>query len=97
MKPQPNQSAWKTGKRSRDPAGYTRLVVEDWINRAETLPYLNFIPVDNRTAVRSITLPGTLHRDPADRIIIASALALEVSIVTRAEKIKRYRHVKTVW
>lgn len=71
--------------------------VEDWIDRAEALPYLNFIPVDNRIAVRSITLPGTLHNDPADRIIIASALTLGVSIVTRDEKIERYRHVKTVW
>lgn len=71
--------------------------VEDWIDGAEALPYLNFVPVDNRIAVRSITLPGALHNDPADRIVIASALTLGVSIVTRDEKIRRYRHVKTVW
>lgn len=71
--------------------------VEDWIARSEALPFLNFIPVDNRIAVRSTTLPGTLHSDPADRIIIAAALTLGAPIVTKDEKIKRYRHVKTVW
>ena len=71
--------------------------VEDWIARSEALPFLSFIPVDNRIAVRSTSLPGTLHSDPADRIIIASALTLGTSIVTKDEKIKRYRHVKTVW
>ncbi len=71
--------------------------VEDWIIRSEALPFLNFIPVDNGIAVRSTTLPGTLHSDPADRIIIASALTLGVAIVTKDEKIKRYRHVETVW
>ncbi len=71
--------------------------VEDWTARSEALPFLNFIPVDNRIAVRSTTLPGTIHSDPADRIIIASALTLGTSIVTKDEKIKRYRHVRTIW
>lgn len=48
------------------------MTVEDWIARSEALPFFNFMPVDNRIAVRSTTLPGTLHSDPADRIIIAS-------------------------
>ncbi len=73
------------------------MAVEDWIVRSEALPFLNFIPVDNRIAVRSITLPGTLHSDPADRIIIASGRTLGASIVTKDEKIKRYPYVKTVW
>ena len=90
-------SAWEVALLAAKGRLQLTMDVEDWIVRSEALPFLSFIPVDNRIAVRSITLPGTLHSDPADRIIIASALTLGASIVTKDEKIKRYRHVKIVW
>lgn len=92
-----SMSAWEVALLVAKGRLQLTLDVEDWIIRSEALPFLNFIPVDNRIAVRSTTLPGTLHGDPADRIIIASALTLGAAIVTKDERIKRYRHVKTVW
>lgn len=35
-------------------------------------------------------LPGTLHRDPADRILIATARAFDLTLVTRDEMILDY-------
>lgn len=35
-------------------------------------------------------LPPPIHKDPADRILIATARALDLTIVTRDEKILRY-------
>ena len=35
-------------------------------------------------------LPGTLHRDPADRILITTARALDLTLVTRDEAILDY-------
>ena len=71
--------------------------VEDWIARSEALPFVRFVPLDNRVALRSNQLPGDLHEDPADRFIIATALMLGASLVSKDTRIRDYPHVKTVW
>ncbi len=48
------------------------MAVEDWVARSEALPFIHFVPVDNRIAVRSLQLNGRLPNDPADRIIVAA-------------------------
>jgi PIN domain nuclease of toxin-antitoxin system len=40
--------------------------------------------------IDSAFLPGKLHRDPADRILIATARALDLTLVTRDEAILEY-------
>lgn len=69
----------------------------DWIRKSEELPFFAFIPVDNAIALRSVQLPPPFHKDPADRIIVATALTIGATIVTKDEKLLKYRHVKTVW
>jgi PIN domain nuclease of toxin-antitoxin system len=71
--------------------------VRDWVLRSEALPFLTFLPVDNAIAVQSTRLPGELHGDPADRIIIATAQFLGAELVTKDNKIREYPYVKTVW
>jgi PIN domain nuclease of toxin-antitoxin system len=70
---------------------------EEWIAKSESLPYLHFVSVDNRIALQSVQLPGAFHSDPADRIIVATALTLGADLVTKDDKIRSYPHVKTVW
>lgn len=74
-----------------------RTPVEDWLAQSEALPFLHFVPVDNRIALRSVRLPEPFHKDPADRIIVATALQLGARLVTRDEKLRRYAPVETVW
>ncbi|MFY8131251.1 MAG: PIN domain-containing protein, partial [Burkholderiaceae bacterium] len=45
----------------------------------------------------STELPGDFHKDPADRMIVATARKLAAALVTKDEKIRSYAHVKTVW
>ena len=71
--------------------------VEDWVARSEALPFLEFVPVDNRIALGSTKLPGSFHADPADRIIVATARSLGATLVTKDEKLRRYEHVDTLW
>lgn len=79
--------------------GRLKLSIEvgDWIARSEALPFVTFVPVDNRIAVRSVELPLPLHDDPADRIIVATAIILGAVLVTQDERLRRYSHVPTRW
>src|SRR5579864_4481874 len=55
---------------------------DSWLENIENLPYIQFVPVDNRIAARSVTLPGEFHSDPADRIIVATAREKGIPLVT---------------
>ena len=73
------------------------LDVTDWIAKSEGLPFIQFIEISNSIAVKSVNLPQPLHPDPADRIIIATALSAGVPLVTKDKKLLNYPHVKTIW
>ena len=73
------------------------LSVSDWIAKSEALPFITFIPVDNSVAIKSVNLPQPLHNDPADRIIISTAISMGGPLVTKDEKILKYPHVQTIW
>lgn len=71
--------------------------VEDWVARSEALSFVQFVPLDNRIALRSNHLPGEIHDDPADRIIIATALTVGAPLVSKDSRIRDYSHVETIW
>lgn len=54
------------------------------------------VPVLGNIAWNSGRLPA-LHRDPFDRIIIATALEHRMTIVTKDQTIPTYPRVKVVW
>lgn len=69
----------------------------DWITKSENLPFIQFVPVTNAIAVKSVNLPQPLHSDPADRIIIATALSVGAPLVTKDRKLLDYAPIKTIW
>jgi PIN domain nuclease of toxin-antitoxin system len=71
--------------------------VSVWIERVQELPWLDFIPVDNRIAVGSVFLDGFPHRDPADRIIVATTLGLNATLVTADTRLRAYKPLRTAW
>ncbi len=71
--------------------------VADWIAKSERMPFINFVPVDNQVAVKSVNLPASLHNDPADRMIIATAILAGIPLITKDIKLLEYPHVKTIW
>jgi PIN domain nuclease of toxin-antitoxin system len=68
-----------------------------WVRRAEGLPFLTFVPVDNEIARLSVQLPPPLGDDPADRIIAATARALGLKLITKDERLLNYDHVASLW
>lgn len=70
---------------------------DTWIANVEALPLLKFVPVDNRVAARAVQLDSFPSRDPADRMIVATALGLSATLVTADRRIRAYGPVSTVW
>lgn len=68
-----------------------------WLAAVEAIEAVRFVPTDNEIGVKSVELPGEFHRDPADRVIVATARKFGVPIVTADEKIRAYPHVRTIW
>ncbi len=71
--------------------------VDDWLATVNEIEGVRFVPVDNDIALQSTRLPGEFHPDPADRMIVALARHLSVPLVTADNKIRSYKHVKTIW
>jgi PIN domain nuclease of toxin-antitoxin system len=71
--------------------------VSSWLATVAEIEGVKFLPVDVEIANKSVVLPGEFHKDPADRMIVATARKLAVPVVTKDEKIQSYPHVKTIW
>jgi PIN domain nuclease of toxin-antitoxin system len=71
--------------------------VKDWIRSCESLPFIQFVPVTNTIAFEAVHLPEKSLSDPADRIIIATALALDLVLITKDKKIQKAHQVRTAW
>lgn len=64
--------------------------VKNWVQEAMQQPGIEMVPLSWEISIESTMLPGVLHADPADRIIIATARIHKYSLVTRDEKIHKY-------
>ena len=90
-------SAWEVALLAQRGRLELTMDLADWIAGSEALPFLRFVPVDNRIAVRSTRLDDYPHSDPADRIIVSTAQLLGAKLVTRDERLWSYPHVETIW
>lgn len=70
--------------------------IEAWLEAAIDNPRLTVIPVTYEIVVESSRLPGEFHKDPADRMIAASARVMDVELVTADQKLLNYPHVRTI-
>jgi len=55
------------------------------------------LPINSRACVRSLALPASYPKDPADRIIGATALVEGLSLLTADREIRRLRAFPTIW
>jgi len=61
--------------------------VETWIDRFLDRPGVEAVPLSHRAACRSYQLHHLPQRDPADRLLIASAIELGCPLLTYDERI----------
>jgi len=68
-----------------------------WLDNAIGSSGLQVIELTSEIAVESCNLPGDFHKDPADRIIVATARTHNLTLLTKDRKIIEYPHVQAVW
>ena len=55
------------------------------------------LPITGRACARAMGLPARYPKDPADRIIGATALVEGLTLLTADREIRRSRTVQTIW
>jgi PIN domain nuclease of toxin-antitoxin system len=63
----------------------------------ETVARVILRPVTPEIAALAVRLPGQFPKDPADRLIAATAMVEGIALVTADLRIRRSKAVETVW
>lgn len=90
-------SAWEVFLLVRKERLAFTLPADVWILRCERLSILRFHAVDTTIARLAVQACGDLHGDPADRMIMATAIHFGASLVTRDDKLHRANLVPCIW
>lgn len=81
-------------------SAYCRILLSEpvtsWVSGLLTLPRVELLPLEPEIAIDAAYL-GIDHRDPADRILMATARYHGVPLVTRDTRIRNARKVATIW
>jgi PIN domain nuclease of toxin-antitoxin system len=86
-------SAWEVGLLSRPKRSQSLTFLPDpktWFARFMTGAGIKEAPFSPDMAIEASWLPGELHGDPGDRLIIATARTLQIPVLTRDSKILGY-------
>lgn len=89
-------SIWELGikvKRGKLDLGTT---IDDFARRVQDTGVVEILPVDVTTWLKSLSLPWA-HRDPADRVIVATALLNGRRLLTKDRLLRSFKGVETVW
>ena len=70
--------------------------LKNWTTKAVDALACSTVEISHAIAMEAYDLPGRFHKDPTDRILVATARLLKLSILTADERILRYRHVHSV-
>jgi PIN domain nuclease of toxin-antitoxin system len=66
-----------------------------WIEDSARDLHLQQVDVDCAIALEAYSLPDPFHRDPVDRVLVATARTYQATLLTADERILGYRHART--
>lgn len=70
--------------------------LQTWVSEALDALLADTVPLTHEIAIATYDLPGEFHRDPADRMLVATARVHDLTLVTADERILAYPHVLTL-
>lgn len=73
-----------------------RLPLRDWLEHATAPPLVRRLSITPAIAAETAQLPNSFHRDPADRIIIATAMVHNATLLTSDRRIIESDLVRTI-
>lgn len=85
-------SAWEIGLLAANPkSGVTfSPSPEAWFQGVLEQPGMQLAPLTAEAAIASSFLPGKIHADPADRMLLATARQMQAHLVTRDKRLVAY-------
>lgn len=89
-------SCWEVAKLAQLGKIQLNRPTSDWITLALQYPGVQLLPLTPAIAITSTQLPDGLRSDPADEILVATALIYDCLFVTSDRKLRAYKHVRTV-
>jgi PIN domain nuclease of toxin-antitoxin system len=90
-------SVWEMAKKVEQGQLALDRPLDEWLDAALTAEGLQLAELTRAVIVDSCRLPQPSHGDPADQIIVATARSLEAPVVTRDERLREYKHVRSLW
>lgn len=69
----------------------------DWLRDAASAPGLEVLPLTVEVAIASEQLPASFPKDPADRLIVATARIHGLTLITADDALRKPAHVPTLW
>lgn len=69
----------------------------DWLRAAASAPGLEVLPLTVEIAIASEQLPASFPKDPADRLIVATARRHGLTLITADGALRGQAHVPTLW
>jgi PIN domain nuclease of toxin-antitoxin system len=88
-------SCWEIAKLVEYGKLELKFSIEDWLEIALSYPNLHALDLTVPIIIKSTQLPG-FHKDPADQIIVATSILLEIPLLTADRKIIDYPDVITL-
>jgi PIN domain nuclease of toxin-antitoxin system len=89
-------SIWELGVKAKRGKLELPISVDELARRIAVGGVVELVPVDTSIWLHSLALPWA-HPDPADRVIVATALLRNVPLLTKDSLIRKFRGVKSVW
>lgn len=86
-------SCWEIAYKSAAGRLELGLPAREWIEQALAKPNILVHPVTHEIATDAAVLPGDLHGDPADRLIVATARSLACPLATADRRLLSYQDV----
>ena len=68
-----------------------------WLHESLAQPDVDLPPLTPAVSVKAAELPTDFPGDPADRLIVATAILESAMLVTKDHRIQQYAGVRTVW
>jgi PIN domain nuclease of toxin-antitoxin system len=89
-------SIWELGVKIQRGKLEIGISIDEFARRIRKSGIIELLAVTTATWLRSLELDWE-HRDPADRVIVATALLQDVPLITADSEIRRFRGVSCVW